>query len=97
MELGGLQKKIVSFVGKYKYMILILVLGLVLMLLPDKLSADKETTNSTTVAEPTNEEPVSKQLEQILCQIKGAGKVSVMVTVAASEETVYQTRYGDRT
>ena len=34
MELGGLQKKIVSFVGKYKYMILILVLGLVLMLLP---------------------------------------------------------------
>lgn len=91
MEVTGLQKKLVSFTRKYKYLILILVFGLILMMLPDKISVDEENTSSTAAIECKNEESVSNQLEKILSEIKGAGKVSVMVTVASGEETVYQT------
>ena len=91
MELAGFQKRIINFIKKYKYMILVLALGLILMLLPDKLSTEEKNTSSTVAAEHAEEEPVAERLEQILGQIKGAGKVSVMVTVAVGEQTVYQT------
>ena len=91
MELAGLQKKCAGFIGKYKYIILILLLGFVFMLLPDKLATEEQNTNNATSAQCSKEEPISEQLEQILSQIKGAGKVTVMVTVAEGEEKVYQT------
>ena len=33
---------------------------------------------------------VNASLEKILCQIEGAGKVRVLITVASGEEIVYQ-------
>ena len=63
------------------------VVGILLMLLPVG-----EQTTKTQQTEEQEKETVSveERLGDILSQIKGAGKVRVMLTVASGEETVYQ-------
>ncbi len=79
-------KKILAFLEKYKFAILILALGLLLMALPGR------TEPAATVQEtqPEPERDVAKELSQILSQIQGAGKVEVLLTLEAGEETLYQ-------
>lgn len=89
MDWVGFQKKALSAVKRYRYAILVLVLGLALMLIPGQ---SKEQQNQVTMPTEQQEQPeISKSLAQILSQIQGAGKVEVMLTVAAGEKTVYQT------
>ena len=82
-----LMQKIVSAASKYRYVILILVIGLVLMMIPFGKEAEHEIQASVTKQEETD---LSEQLTQILSQIQGAGKVSVMLTVKTGQNTVYQ-------
>lgn len=82
-----LMQKIVSAASKYRYVILILVIGLVLMMIPFGKEAEHEIQTSVTKQEETD---LSEQLTQILSQIQGAGKVSVMLTVKTGQNTVYQ-------
>ncbi len=79
-------KKILAFLGKYKFAILILALGLLLMALPSR------TEPAATVQEtqPEPERDVAQELSRILSQIQGAGKVEVLLTLEAGEETLYQ-------
>lgn len=72
---------------KYKYACIVVVVGILLMLLPVG-----EQTTKTQQTEEQEKETVSveERLGDILSQIKGAGKVRVMLTVASGEETVYQ-------
>lgn len=88
MDWVTLRDRVMEFLNKYKYVALVLLLGLVLMAIP----ARKEKTGEAVQAEPiTSEEtPVSEELAQILSQIQGVGKVKVMLTLASGEETVYQ-------
>jgi stage III sporulation protein AG len=77
-----------SIFRKYKYVLLILVLGVILMLLPEKdqpIVASQPTTAEATPVSRTQE------LEDILGQIAGVGKVRVLLTEASGAETVYQT------
>ena len=37
------------------------------------------------------EESTEEKLEEILCRVKGAGKVDVLLTVSQGERTIYQT------
>ena len=90
MEITAISKKFFDFLKKYRYAGLILLIGLILMVLPAKKSnipteADQE--NTTYVPQISTEEKMASILEQI----KGAGDVDVMLTVAQGEETVYQT------
>lgn len=81
-------KKVTEFVSKYRYVVLVLLLGVILMLLP---TGSKET-QDTLQTEPGIEQSVDiqAQLEDILAQIQGVGKVQVMLTLEAGEQTVYQ-------
>lgn len=80
-------KSILPLLKKYRYALLVLAVGLVLMMLPSG-NAEKETvTQTVTVQEPD----LSQTLSQILSQIEGAGKVSVLLTPASGQETLYQT------
>ena len=90
MDTVARNQKIISFLNKYKYVALILLLGIVLMAIPNQ---QKEEVTSVPDTAPENEKSVSlnDELARILSQIKGAGKVSVMLTIAAGEETIYQT------
>ena len=80
--------RIVEGVSKYKYVWVVLVIGMTLLLIPGK----------ETKAQPDEVQPMgqmdrslSDQLEEILSLIKGAGQVKVMLSVDQGERTIYQT------
>lgn len=77
-----------DLLGKYRYAALILLIGLALMLIP---GAPNNREPSPT--EPPKETSVSveAELEAILSNIRGAGRVEVLLSYAAGERTVYQT------
>lgn len=87
MELGNLKKWAKEGIGKYKYAILILILGLGLLLLPGRKTAAKNV--SQTQAQPS-QQLLAQSLSEILQQIRGAGKVEVLLTQSAGEEILYQ-------
>lgn len=88
MDRIDVRGSITAFFRKYRYALLILLIGLVLMWLPEGESAEPELT-VTEEAEKTVE--LEQRLEEILSQIEGAGKVSVLLTVRSGESVVYQT------
>ena len=88
MDRITVSEKLKALFGKYKYVLLILGIGIFLMGIPEK----KVQTETTDTAAP-QVMPVSKaeELEEILSQIAGVGRVRVLLTEAAGAETVYQT------
>lgn len=73
------------WVKKYRFVLLVALLGLVLLCLPTK----KQEPEPVTESQP--EESMEVRLEQILRRIEGAGEVAVMLTEANGEEIIYQT------
>lgn len=90
MELANLRKKLTQGIGKFKYVLLVLGLGLVLMLLPggDKTQSEKTVQQA---AQIEAEADLSRQLSEILSNVSGAGQTQVMLTINQGEKTVYQT------
>ena len=73
--------------GKYRYAVLILVIGIALMLIPGKT----EEIPKTTAPILQHEEPSTEdKLASVLASIKGVGKVEVLLSYAAGEQTLYQ-------
>ena len=89
MDRLALKEKAQHLFGKYKYVVLVLLVGVVLMLLPTR----QEKTNQPNVDAESVErkQDIQKELAQILTQIEGVGAVQVMLTIGSGEETVYQT------
>ena len=84
------KEKSLTFFKKYRYAMLILVVGIVLMCLPGgSVSDPREENASTNAAEPTVS--LETRLEDILSQIEGAGKVRVLLTMQTGERYTYQT------
>ncbi len=84
-------EKVSGILKKYRYACIVVLVGILLMVLPVGTSQrSREVIESIEVQEPSME----MRLTNILSQIRGAGKVSVMLTVAAGEETVFQSDYG---
>ena len=88
MDRIAVENKVTALFQKYKYVLLILILGLVLMAMPQK---DEPIPEEPTLEQEKEIEGVAQQLEKILTQIDGVGKVSVLLTEAAGAETLYQT------
>ena len=89
MDWIGFQKKALGTVKRYRFAILVLVVGLALMLIPAKR---EEQQSQTPIQSEIQDRPeMSEELAQILSHIQGAGKVEVMLTVAYGEKTIYQT------
>ena len=89
MDIKIWSEKSQKWLGKYKYLVLILLVGIGLMLIPSRKDTEVPQSN----AESAYPETVSltEELEDILSSIKGAGKVKVMLTVKTGEQTIYQT------
>lgn len=81
-------KKITEFLMKYRYAVLVLVVGLILMLLPSSSGDSEEPAQQQSEMQETVD--IAAQLEQILSKIQGVGDVKVMLTVGTGEITVYQ-------
>ena len=88
MDWVGIREKARDLFRKYKYVLLVLALGLFLMWLPDSGSEPAEQIQEQAAVERTD---MTSQLEKILSQIDGAGKVQVMLTESMGEEIHYQT------
>lgn len=89
MDMTVLRQKTTEWIVKYKFVILILLVGIGLMLIPDGKNEEK---TSETVAQPSvPTQNITEELEEILANIQGAGRVQVMLTVKSGEQTVYQT------
>lgn len=78
-----IRKQLINLVKEYKYVALILAIGILLMLLPEK----QDMPDSAPVQ--SSEENLQTQLEEILSQIRGVGKVRVLLTVESGEKTLY--------
>lgn len=82
--MDSIKEQIIKLIKEYKYVALILAIGVLLMLLPDK-QPEPET---VPVAEKTTLSQ-EERLEDILYQIRGVGKVRVLLTTAAGERNLY--------
>lgn len=88
MDMNVIRGKTSEFLKKYRYVILVIVVGIVLMSIPDKKEERDETVPDANTVSWTDR---TEELTQILSQIQGAGKVKVLLTLSAGEKTVYQT------
>lgn len=78
-----------SKLSRFKYPLLILLLGAFFLLLPGKESRTDKI-EETAPVESAEQPDCEARLEEILSQVQGAGKVRVMLTVRSGPETVYQ-------
>ncbi len=92
MDWTSVTQKYKSLFDKYKYVLLILAVGVFLMALPKGKTSQLAESN---VTEVSIEDPGEK-LEEILSQIEGVGKVRVLLTERTGAETVYQMDRDDR-
>lgn len=83
--MDSVKQQFLNTIKQYKYVALVLALGLLLMLLPQK---DSQEAAPAQIPAQTAETPEEK-LEQILSQIQGVGKVKVLLSVAQGEQVVY--------
>lgn len=88
MDRIAFQKKISAILDKYKYVLLVVILGLGLMLWPSR----KEPVQSVQLpSQPVQQISITEELCTILGQIRGVGRVRVMITEQSGSETHYQT------
>lgn len=74
-------------VKKYRYVLLVVLAGILLMALPESKEEQEKPEKTVEASQPCLQE----SLTDILSQIAGAGKVKVLLTEAAGELTIYQT------
>ena len=90
MELSTLRNRVAGFVKKYRFVMIVIAAGLLLMLIPGNnksaVKAEKQISQkeSETAVDPQN------ALASVLSQVKGAGKVQVYLTTMEGEKIVYQ-------
>ena len=80
------RQRINALFGKYKYPILVVLVGLGLLLLPTG-----EAQEPPVPVETVRETSLEQRLEELLAQIEGAGAVRVLLTEDVGRETVWQT------
>jgi len=87
----GLKPKqwILSWIGKYKYVIMVGIIGVILLLMPEK--GNVVTKAEETKPQMQQEVTLQAQLEQLLGQLHGAGKVKLLLTTAQGERYIFQT------
>ena len=77
-----------EFLKKNRYVLLVLLLGLMLLCWPQE---NKQPQNPDKQQEQSPEEDLEKRLEAVLGQVSGVGTVRVLLTKSSSETTLYQT------
>lgn len=85
MDILTLKERGLEMIRKYRYVVLVILAGVVLMCLP----SEKET---VAVQEESQSQPqLQEELETLLGRLEGAGKVKVLLTQATGAKTTYQT------
>lgn len=87
MDWVSTRKRLWELLKEYRYVALVIGLGVLLMLLP---GGKREKPEPVTTAQPTEPASLQQELENILCLVSGAGKVRVLLTQSAGEQILYQ-------
>lgn len=90
MDLKGISKTIQSFLLRYKYVLLIVFIGLVFLFLPTEQSGTEDT-NAHQEKITFTESSIEEKLAEILTSVCGAGQVKVFLSEGSGSETIYQT------
>ncbi len=93
MELKGKTDKLKSFFSKYKYALLVMVVGIVLMIIPDYRNSTQQNITPDMTQQEDRSETLDERLSEILSSISGAGKVKVLLSIREGEEKKYQVNY----
>ena len=91
MDGNELRKKITEVFQKYRYALLILAAGIILMLLPTTDPEASSQPQPEQIQSQVLSEDFETKLSRILSQMEGAGKVVVFLSQASGEKTLYQT------
>lgn len=86
MDMESGKQQLISFIKKYQYVLFVVLVGVFLMLIPEK----KEQTQIHATAEITAVPDLEMELSTILSKITGVGKAEVLLTEASGSRTVYQ-------
>ena len=87
MDMESGKEQIIRSVKKYQYVLWAVLLGVFLMLLPQKKEAPEQVIPAQTEAALTLEE----ELSAMLSKISGVGKAEVLLTELSGSSTIYQT------
>lgn len=90
MEMKDVTQKLRCAAGKYKYALIVLIVGVLLLLLPGRSSQTKQQAVQKDEISAVQALDVAA-LGEILQSVRGAGKVRVLLSVSSGERTVYQT------
>lgn len=86
--MNEITKKVIGLIKKYKYVALVLLIGIVLLMIP---SGEKE--KIQVIEAKKDENLYALEMQERICamltQIEGAGRVDVMLTLAYGSRTEY--------
>lgn len=88
MDIKKVAASVPGLIKKYRYVLLILALGIALMCLPSGTQGDPENNMPTT--QPESPADLTERMEALLSAIDGAGKVKVLLTESEGEKYIYQ-------
>lgn len=88
MELKSIKEKALPVIKKYRYFLIILLAGILLMSFPSKKQGQEQ--DIPVPIDRAQEEDMEERLTRILKKIDGAGDVEVLLTEEAGERTIYQ-------
>lgn len=90
MDIKQMLDKIQIWVNKYRYVLLVSLVGIALMVIPVK-EGNTDSIEKAIATEPAAETRLTSELlEGIISEIKGAGKVRVLLTYSTGEQRIYQ-------
>lgn len=83
-------KRMLHSWGRYKYVFVVILVGVFLLVLPDtEKNRDENTQTISSAEEDFSVEALENKLEEILGGIDGAGEVHVMLTVQSGMKRVF--------
>jgi len=90
MTLKGIPDNLLKYIDKYKFIILIVVVGILLLMIPSKTEVQPASNAAMDAADMEfSVEAFEKKLEDAFSKIDGVGKVKVILTLNAGTESVF--------
>lgn len=87
MDLKKAKSSVTIWLKKYRYLFLLLILGIALLCLPSNGGSSSQQNETT---QPTAERvDMATQMEVLLSSISGAGKVKVLLAESTGEQYIY--------
>lgn len=86
MDWTAINSSAAEWIKKYRFLLMVLLLGILLMTLPGKTTRETAAPSPEMIPEASMEE----RLSDCLSMMDGAGKVKVLLTEAKGTQTLYQ-------